>query len=137
MQTPADRVVDVAAVQADVAQQVVVEAAEMRGGAAQVAPSQPCPPKCAEVGTTLLVADRGSEMRRADRPFEIIQLVRRKPPVRACDLADALDVSECTVYRDVLDLMASDVPIEGEAGRLRPRRPAPGRARPHEGGLRL
>ncbi len=55
-------------------------------------------------------------MRRADRLFEIIQLLRRKPTVRASDLAETLEVSERTVYRDIRDLMASGVPIEGEAG---------------------
>lgn len=55
-------------------------------------------------------------MRRADRLFEIIQLMRRKTTVRARDLAEALEVSERTVYRDIRDLMASGVPIEGEAG---------------------
>ena len=55
-------------------------------------------------------------MRRADRLFEIIQLLRRKPTVRARDLAAALEVSERTVYRDIRDLMATGVPIDGEAG---------------------
>ena len=55
-------------------------------------------------------------MRRADRLFEIIQILRRKPTVRARDVAEALEISERTVYRDIRDLMASGVPIEGEAG---------------------
>jgi predicted DNA-binding transcriptional regulator YafY len=55
-------------------------------------------------------------MRRADRLFEIIQLLRRKPTVRARELAETLEVSERTIYRDVRDLMVSGVPIEGEAG---------------------
>ena len=55
-------------------------------------------------------------MRRADRVFEIIQLLRRRKLARARDLADALEVTERTIYRDVRDLMASGVPIEGEAG---------------------
>ncbi len=55
-------------------------------------------------------------MRRADRLFEIIQLMRRKAPVRARDLSEALEVSERTIYRDIQDLIASGVPIEGEAG---------------------
>jgi predicted DNA-binding transcriptional regulator YafY len=55
-------------------------------------------------------------MRRADRLFEIIQHMRRKPTVRARELSAALEVSERTIYRDIQDLMASGVPIEGEAG---------------------
>jgi predicted DNA-binding transcriptional regulator YafY len=55
-------------------------------------------------------------VRRADRLFEIIQLLRRKPTVKARELGEALEVSERTIYRDIRDLMASGVPIEGEAG---------------------
>lgn len=55
-------------------------------------------------------------MRRADRLFEIIQHLRRKPTVRARELAEVLEVSERTIYRDVRDLIASGVPIDGEAG---------------------
>ena len=55
-------------------------------------------------------------MRRADRLFEIIQLLRRKPTVKARELGEALEVSDRTIYRDIQDLIASGVPIEGEAG---------------------
>ncbi len=55
-------------------------------------------------------------MRRADRLFEIIQILRRRKLARARDLAEKLEVSERTVYRDIAALMASGVPIEGEAG---------------------
>ncbi|MEM1385044.1 MAG: YafY family protein [Pseudomonadota bacterium] len=55
-------------------------------------------------------------MRRADRLFDIIQLLRRNRLVRAQDLAAALEVSERTIYRDIAALIASGVPIEGEAG---------------------
>ena len=55
-------------------------------------------------------------MRRADRLFEIIQSMRRQSLVRARDLSAALEVSERTIYRDIQDLVASGVPIEGEAG---------------------
>ncbi len=55
-------------------------------------------------------------MRRADRLFEIIQLLRRHKLVRARDLAERLEVSERTIYRDIRDLAAGGVPIEGAAG---------------------
>ena len=55
-------------------------------------------------------------MRRADRLFEIIQVLRRRKLTRARDLAEKLEVSERTVYRDIADLMAGGVPIAGEAG---------------------
>ncbi|AQV96440.1 YafY family transcriptional regulator [Cupriavidus necator] len=56
-------------------------------------------------------------MRRADRLFEIVQLLRRKKKaVRAVDLAERLGVSERTIYRDISDMVARGVPIEGEAG---------------------
>ncbi|RLB54344.1 MAG: DNA-binding transcriptional regulator [Deltaproteobacteria bacterium] len=56
-------------------------------------------------------------MRRADRLFQIIQLLRRRRrAVTARWLAEQLEVSERTIYRDVRDLMTSGTPIEGEAG---------------------
>jgi len=56
-------------------------------------------------------------MRRADRLFQIIQLIRgRRRAVTAAWLAEQLGVSERTVYRDVRDLIATGTPIEGEAG---------------------
>ncbi len=42
--------------------------------------------------------------------------MRRKELTRARDLSEALEVSERTIYRDIQDLVASGVPIEGEAG---------------------
>jgi predicted DNA-binding transcriptional regulator YafY len=55
-------------------------------------------------------------MRRADRLFEIIQILRRRKAVRASDLAAILEVSERTIYRDIADMVARGVPIDGEAG---------------------
>ena len=55
-------------------------------------------------------------MRRADRLFQIIQLLRTRRVLTAQQLAEKLEVSMRTVYRDVADLLASGVPIEGEAG---------------------
>jgi predicted DNA-binding transcriptional regulator YafY len=55
-------------------------------------------------------------VRRADRLFQIIQYLQGRKLVTAKQLAERLEVSERTVYRDVQDLMLSGVPIEGEAG---------------------
>jgi predicted DNA-binding transcriptional regulator YafY len=55
-------------------------------------------------------------MRRADRLFRIVQLLRRRKRTTAKELAEALEVSERTVYRDVADLIATGVRIHGEAG---------------------
>lgn len=56
-------------------------------------------------------------MRRADRLFDIIEFLRRhKRVVTTAELAGALEVSIRTIYRDIADLQASRVPIEGEAG---------------------
>jgi predicted DNA-binding transcriptional regulator YafY len=55
-------------------------------------------------------------MRRADRLFQIVLYLRRRRVATARDLARALEVSERTIYRDVQDLSACGLPIEGEAG---------------------
>ena len=55
-------------------------------------------------------------MRRADRLFRIVQRLRRRGATTAAQLAEALEVSERTIYRDVRDLVLSGVPIQGEAG---------------------
>ncbi len=56
-------------------------------------------------------------MRRADRLFQIIQILRRTTqPVTAATLAQELEVSPRTVYRDMADLIGQRVPIQGEAG---------------------
>jgi predicted DNA-binding transcriptional regulator YafY len=57
-------------------------------------------------------------MRRADRLFQIIQILRRSPrrPITADALARELETSRRTVYRDIADLMGQRVPIRGEAG---------------------
>ena len=55
-------------------------------------------------------------MRRADRLFQIVQLLRNRRLTTAADLARELEVSTRTVYRDIQDLLESRVPIEGEAG---------------------
>ena len=55
-------------------------------------------------------------MRRADRLFQIVQFLRSRRVTTARWLAERLEVSERTIYRDVRDLLASGVPIDGEAG---------------------
>ncbi|QWP77737.1 YafY family transcriptional regulator [Lysobacter sp. K5869] len=56
-------------------------------------------------------------MRRADRLFLLIHALRgRRQAITAQQLAQTLEVSLRTVYRDVADLQRSGVPIEGEAG---------------------
>jgi predicted DNA-binding transcriptional regulator YafY len=55
-------------------------------------------------------------MRRADRLFEIVQYLRGRRLTTAAQLAQWLEVSERTIYRDVADLVATGVPIDGEAG---------------------
>lgn len=55
-------------------------------------------------------------MRRADRLFQIVQILRRRRLTTARQLAEMLEISERTVYRDIRDLVASGVPVEGEAG---------------------
>jgi predicted DNA-binding transcriptional regulator YafY len=55
-------------------------------------------------------------MRRADRLFQIIQYLRGGRLTTARALAEKLEVSERTIYRDIADLIGSGVPIDGEAG---------------------
>jgi predicted DNA-binding transcriptional regulator YafY len=56
-------------------------------------------------------------MRRADRLFDIIQALRQAPrPVTAASLAERLEVTVRTIYRDIAALQASRVPIEGAPG---------------------
>ena len=55
-------------------------------------------------------------MRRADRLFQIVQGLHHERVVTARQLAEALAVSDRTIYRDIQDLSLSGVPITGEAG---------------------
>jgi predicted DNA-binding transcriptional regulator YafY len=56
-------------------------------------------------------------MSRSARLLRLLQAMRgRHQPVTAARLAEALEVSERTIYRDVADLMAQGAPIDGEAG---------------------
>src|ERR1700750_616704 len=56
-------------------------------------------------------------MRRADRLFQIIQILRRaRRPITADAIAEELETSRRSIYRDIATLMAQRVPIRGEAG---------------------
>jgi predicted DNA-binding transcriptional regulator YafY len=55
-------------------------------------------------------------VRRADRLFRLVQLLRARRFATGEQIARELGVSKRTVYRDVADLQGSGVPIKGEAG---------------------
>jgi predicted DNA-binding transcriptional regulator YafY len=55
-------------------------------------------------------------LRRADRLFALIQALRGGRSQTARDLAATLEVSERTIYRDIMDLQGNGVPIDGERG---------------------
>ena len=56
-------------------------------------------------------------MRRADRLFQIIQVLRRtRNPLTADAIAVELETSKRTIYRDIATLIGQRVPIRGEAG---------------------
>lgn len=56
-------------------------------------------------------------MRRADRLFQIIQILRgARRPVTAQEMACELERDRRTIYRDIADLAANGVPVRGEAG---------------------
>jgi predicted DNA-binding transcriptional regulator YafY len=55
-------------------------------------------------------------MRRADRLFQIVQLLRTHRCLTAAKIAERLEVSVRTIYRDIDDLSASGTPIYAESG---------------------
>ena len=55
-------------------------------------------------------------MRRAERLFRLVNEMRTRGVSRANELAEHLEVSVSTIYRDIAHLQASGLPIEGEAG---------------------
>ena len=56
-------------------------------------------------------------MTKTSRFFEIIQILRAADkPVMAKDIAQELEVSKRTIYRDIATLQAMRTPIHGEAG---------------------
>ncbi len=56
-------------------------------------------------------------MRKADRLFQIVQILRRtRRPITADAIAEELETSKRSIYRDIAALMGQRVPIRGEAG---------------------
>ncbi|TXH77253.1 MAG: YafY family transcriptional regulator [Lysobacteraceae bacterium] len=55
-------------------------------------------------------------MRRADRLFRLVQLIRGRRLTTAAFISQRFGVSLRSVYRDISVLQAQGVPIEGEAG---------------------
>lgn len=56
-------------------------------------------------------------MRRTERLFQIIQILRStRSPITGRELADELEISIRTLYRDMAELTAQRIPITGEAG---------------------
>lgn len=55
-------------------------------------------------------------VRRADRLFQIVQHLRARRLTTAARLAELLEVSERTIYRDIRDISLSGIPVRGEAG---------------------
>lgn len=55
-------------------------------------------------------------MRRTDRLFDLIQILRDGRLHRAGEMAERLGVSVRTIWRDMATLMASGLPVEGERG---------------------
>ena len=55
-------------------------------------------------------------MRRTDRLFDLIQILRDGRLHKAAEMADRLEVSNRTIWRDMATLMASGLPVEGERG---------------------
>ena len=56
-------------------------------------------------------------MRKASRLFEIIQILRlSRHPITAARIAEQLEVTPRSIYRDIAALQAMRVPIEGGRG---------------------
>lgn len=56
-------------------------------------------------------------MRRTERLFQIIQILRStRSPITGQELADELEISIATLYRDMAELRAQRIPVTGEAG---------------------
>lgn len=56
-------------------------------------------------------------MRKSDRLFQLINLLRRYQPITARRLAEELNVSTRSVYRYIDDLSVNGIPVYGDAGK--------------------
>src|SRR5437899_253735 len=75
------------------------------------------PRVCSGFSEKIMLKQEAGPMRRADRLFQIIQILRRSSrPVTAAALAGELETSKRSVYRDVAALIGQRVPVRGEAG---------------------
>src|SRR6267142_2746190 len=62
-----------------------------------------------------LPLEKRRAMRRADRLFQIIQVLRRtRKPLTADAIAAELETSKRTIYRDIATLIEQRVPLRGE-----------------------
>ncbi len=55
-------------------------------------------------------------MRKADRLFQLVNLIRSHQPITAEQLAERIGVSVRTIYRYIDDLSLSGIPVYGERG---------------------
>ncbi|NVK23180.1 MAG: YafY family transcriptional regulator [Kangiellaceae bacterium] len=55
-------------------------------------------------------------MRKADRLFQLVNIVRNRQPITAEDIAVELNVSVRSIYRYIEDLSVSGIPIYGVSG---------------------
>lgn len=55
-------------------------------------------------------------MRKADRLFQLVNLIRTHQPITAERLAERIGVSVRTIYRYIDDLSISGIPVYGESG---------------------
>jgi len=55
-------------------------------------------------------------LRKADRLFQLVNLIRRQQPVSATKLAEQLQVSARSIYRYIDDLSVTGIPVYGEPG---------------------
>jgi biotin operon repressor len=90
--------------------------------ALQAVPEAPaCQPTMASAPASMSESPKSrvadSFSRRADRLFDILRLLRAASgPVTAATLAEELEVTVRTIYRDIVTLQARRIPIEGAAG---------------------